>query len=304
MDTIAGNAINEAVNIYEPFISDIKDLVKASSDSNTAGVVLDSFISKTFLKRFSNHIQDSLESGDALGRSLIVEKNRLLSEKANIAPRNFFIGETNLTAAAIQWFALGNEVVKISFDLIPKEAIDYLRKKALTIAGVEHQQLIDFVKQKLAETLESGKSFNDFRVEIDQLFDSYGVTRLSQHHIETVFQANIFSSYTAGQLSQVQSMVDRFPLYNYSAIHDERSRHLALEGIYRVGNGPLPPVDFGCRCTIIFIHVSQITGQEKIRETWNRDLVKFEPSDTYEAWVAENQDKMSPAVKKWFENSD
>lgn len=302
MDTIAGNAITEAVDIYKPFISDIKGLVKASSDSNTVGFVLDSFISKTFLKRLSNHIQDSLESGDALGRSLIVEKNRLLSEKAKIAHGVFFVGE-KLTAAAIQWFALGNEVVKISFDLIPKEAIDYLRKKALTIAGIEHQQLIDFVKQKLAETLEAGKSFNYFKAEIDQLFDSYGVTKLSQHHIETVFQVNVFSSYTAGQLSQVQSMSDRFPLYNYSAIHDERSRHLALEGIYRVGNGPLPPVDFGCRCTIIFLHISQITGQEKIRETWNRDLVKFEPSDTYEVWVAENQDKMGPALKNWFEKS-
>jgi hypothetical protein len=157
--------------------------------------------------------------------------------------------------------------VQISFNVTSKEVLDYLREKSIKIAGVEQKELLESIKQELIKAVEDGKSFDELKSNIDALFDSAGVTKLSYSHIQLVFRMNTFSAYSVGQAQKVADMTDQFPLAYFSPIHDGRSRHLPLEGYYNTDSIPLPPVDYNCRCGVRYIHTSQITGNEVVYET-------------------------------------
>lgn len=160
--------------------------------------------------------------------------------------------------------------------------MDYLQKRALKISGIEQKELLDSIKQQLEDAIKSGKSFDELKSEIDALFDSAGVTRLSYSHIELVFRMNTFAAYSVGQAQKVADMVEQFPLAYFSPIHDGRSRHLPLEGYYKTDSIPLPPVDYNCRCGVRYIHISQITGNEVVYEVPPApELIVFDQRDGF-----------------------
>lgn len=267
-------------------------MLNASSDYKTARTTLDTFISQTFLKQLSKQLQEAIETGESLGRSVIVEKDRVLSKRE---PQALFF----VLAAA------DDRPIRIAFDLIPKEALDYIRYKALTIAGVEHEELRRAVKDAIDKAIREGKTFREFRAEIDQLFDSFGVTRLSNQHIATVYRTNVFTAYSVGAQAQVDTMRDRFPMWRYSAIKDSRTRpdHKELDGrIFRVGEGPVPPIDYNCRCTAIYLHISlvrkNITAEEWIGSP---GFVRFNSQHSFEEWKAKKP--VPPEIQNWVNNN-
>jgi uncharacterized protein with gpF-like domain len=199
---------------------------------------------------------ETLETSAALGASLIIQKDSTLSGEQQIVGKDI----------SDDWFVCDGNGIKVSFNVLLKEALEYLGQKALTISGVEQKELLDSIKQQLIQAMKDGKSFSDLKSEIDTLFDSAGVTKLSPNHIQLVFRMNTFAAYSIGQAQKVSDMIDRFPLAYFSAVHDSRSRHLRLEGYYRTENVPLPPVDYNCRCGVRYIHISQITGNEVVFE--------------------------------------
>jgi uncharacterized protein with gpF-like domain len=144
--------------------------------------------------------------------------------------------------------------------------LEYLDQKALKISGVEQKEMLESIKQQLIQAINDGKSFTDLKSEIDKLFDSAGVTKLSYKHIQLVFRMNTFAAYSIGQAQKVSDMIDRFPLAYFSSIHDNRSRHIRLEGYYKTDSVPLPPIDYNCRCGVRYIHVSQVSGKEIVFE--------------------------------------
>jgi SPP1 gp7 family putative phage head morphogenesis protein len=252
-----------------------------------------------FLKVLSGHIFESLQTSESIGRSLILQQDLSLSKKK-------IPTQTRVVASNAQWFLCDGGPIKVSFDLIPKEALDYLRQKSLMIAGVEQEQLLQEVKNKFVQAIKEGKTFDEFKAEIDRIFDAYGVTRLSYRHLETVFRTNLFSSYAIGQLKQVQSMQDRFPLWKYSAILDARTRpeHRALNGmIFRVGEGPIPPIDYNCRCTSIYLHISQVESQGLTPVEWksNPPFVRFDNAAGFDEWQNSKKEALTPAVNDWIQ---
>jgi SPP1 gp7 family putative phage head morphogenesis protein len=204
------------------------------------------------------------------------------------------------------WIACDDGPVTISFDIIPKEARDYIREKALTIAGVEQAEVIQAVKDKLEEAIKNGTSLDNFKSQINSIFDSFGITKLSSRHLDTIFRTNLYSAYAIGKLAQVDDMRDRFPLWQYSAIHDSRTRlsHLELDGrIFRVGEGPIPPIDYNCRCTAIYLHISQTTGLDA--EDWQggSTVMKFNTRQSFEDWRASKASVITGAVQQWINDS-
>jgi len=170
-----------------------------------------------------------------------------------------------------------DDTVQVSFDLIPVEAVKYLKEKSFEIAGIESDAIRQSINDALVKALEEGKPFDDFKRSVDSIFESFGVTGTSTRHLQTVFRTNIYAAYSIGSFEQVQSMQDRFPIAKYSAVHDARSRHIPLEGYYKIDKVPIPPIDYNCRCTVRYIHISQITGNEKVFEYVPRpDLVGFD----------------------------
>jgi hypothetical protein len=204
-----------------------------------------------------------LSTADALGRSIIVNKDSVFSA---IALKDY----------PGTWFAC-DDTVRLSFDLIPSEAVKYLKEKAFEIAGTESDAIKQSIKDALIKALEEGRTFDEFKRDVNSIFDSFGVTNASTRHLQTVFRTNIFAAYSIGSYEQVKSMEDRFPLAKYGAVHDSRSRHIPLEGYYKIDKVPIPPIDYNCRCVVRYIHISQITGNEKVFEYVPRpDLIRFD----------------------------
>jgi hypothetical protein len=101
-------------------------------------------------------------------------------------------------------------------------------------------------------------------------------------------------------------MRDRFPLWQYSAIHDSRTRlsHLELDGrIFRVGEGPIPPIDYNCRCTAIYLHISQTTGLDA--EDWQggSTVMRFDTHQSFEDWKSSKASVIAGAVQQWINDS-
>jgi uncharacterized protein with gpF-like domain len=83
---------------------------------------------------------------------------------------------------------------------------------------------------------------------------------------------------------------------------------LELDGkVFRVGEGPVPPIDFNCRCSAQYLHESQVDGLEP----WSVDQtekfmerVGLEPFDMeaeFRAWQEKQKRAMSPEVRKVVE---
>lgn len=234
----------------------------------------------------------AIETADAIGRSLIVQKDR------NHANRTLATEFSN-------WFVCEDNIVSISFDLIPKDVLEYIRYKSVTISGVEDAELLEAVKEKVRRAIEEGTDFKDFKREVNQIFDSYGVTRIAHNHLQTVFRTNVFSAYAIGQLEQVKLMRDRFPLWRFMAIKDNRTRplHRELDGkVFRVGEGPIPPIDFNCRCTAQYLHESEAAGLEPDAWTSNNKVVRFDVREAFEDWVKSKDDLLSPKIKGWIQS--
>lgn len=204
---------------------------------------------------------------------------------------------------SVEWFAADSGPVNISFNLIPQSALNYLREKSLTIAGVESQDLLDEVQQQLVNAVESGVRFDDWKAAINEIFDGYGITNLSNGHAQTVFRTNVFSSYATGLLDQVNDMSDRFPMWRYSAILDSRTRpeHAALNGtIYNVGEGPLPPIDYNCRCTAIYLHISQTDGLEPQEWDGSNQATRFNTRKSFNEW--KRSKSVSKDIQNWIDD--
>jgi hypothetical protein len=218
--------------------------------------VLNTFKDDDFLKSLSDYLLNTIETSAATGASLVIQKDASLSGAQQIIGKD--IGE--------DWFVCDGDGIKVSFNVLSKEVLDYLKNKALKISGVEQQEILDSIKQQLENAIKEGKSFGELKAGIDAMFDAAGITKLSPFHVQLVFRMNTFAAYSVGQAKQVSEMLDKFPLAYLSAIHDGRARpeHLANEGFYDSSTVPLPPYDYNCRCGVRYVHISQITGNEQV----------------------------------------
>ena len=267
LDVITDNAVQKALDEYASLTEQLRAIVSSANSEADVISELNKFGSKP-LQSLADQIFEALDVADSLGRSGVVRKDRELSAEASATGKD---DDGN-------WITADDPTVKISFDLIPKDALEVLRQKALKIAGDESGELAEAVKVALQKSLAEGKTFAEFKQDVDHVFAALGVTPLSPRHIETIFRTNIFAAYSIGESQQAASIADRFPLAYFLPIHDDRSRHRPLEGYYQAAAVPLPPVDYNCRCTVRYIHVSEVTGNETpLYDSPPRpDLIRFD----------------------------
>lgn len=245
-----------------------------------------------------------MSSANALGRSQVVEKDRHFSTSEKKLPAKFRYGKFMASAGSFGWIVAQGASVRVSFDLIPTDALDYLRRKAFWISGVENQELLNSIRSGLTAAIQEGKSLREFVLEIRSLFEGKEVP----FRADTVFRTNIFSAYSVGQLEQVSGMTDRFPMWRYSAVKDGRTRasHRALDGkVFRVGEGPMPPIDFNCRCTAIFLHQSEVArlGIEPDTVNLPPEIKQFDVRAEFERWLRQRVEQMDPRLREAVEEA-
>jgi SPP1 gp7 family putative phage head morphogenesis protein len=283
------------------------------SFSTAKHAITQGLVSAPFIDGLAAEVQNALHIADATGRSFIVEKDRHFSHSGRVAAGRYRFRGFRVSAMGMNWFVGADDSVRISFDLTPEDALRYLKEKAFWIAGVEDQEVLDAIRKALERALEEGQTYEEFKKTIDGTLQALGVSGDSPYRLQTVFRTNMFSAYTAAQLAQVSEVSDRFPLWRYVAILDARTRplHRDLNGlIFPQGEGPIPPIDYNCRCSMQMLHQLEIaregitqTPADKVNSVLGGETVlRLDQKRDFNRWLSEKKGSMEGSIKSIVES--
>ena len=133
------------------------------------------------------------------------------------------------------------------YNEVPQE----IRSLAFSVASIEKLSIINEIKSSLVRALEQGKTFSEWKKEIDY-------ASLSRARLETIYRTNIQSAFGAANWDKMNADKELLPYAMYVALGDDRTRetHARLSGTIRkiddpFWNGRRPPIDYNCRCTMV-----------------------------------------------------
>jgi SPP1 gp7 family putative phage head morphogenesis protein len=166
--------------------------------------------------------------------------------------------------------------IDIRFDVPPREAIDYFKRKkilpadefyrlevearsgAFAIGRVYRTDVTAALQKELVDALERGRTQRDVINRLKAILQGAGHAMLGDAHLETVFRTATQMAYGVGRRIAQEEAAEYLPVWEYSAVGDDRTRptHMALDGLQFPTNHPFwnryyPPWDFRCRCTVI-----------------------------------------------------
>lgn len=133
-------------------------------------------------------------------------------------------------------------------------------------------QLEDYLKSYLKD----GKTYNDFRNDIDILLDNAGITKLKPYHVETIFRTEGQTALNYGRWNSMQNAIDVAPYWQYVFVDDGNHVEgtvcydIALKGGYTAkANDPIwksiyPPNHYNCRSGVVAI-TQAVKDRDKIR---------------------------------------
>jgi SPP1 gp7 family putative phage head morphogenesis protein len=155
-----------------------------------------------------------------------------------------------------------------------------LRARAFTISGVENMNVLQRVRDKIAE-LPAGGDWNTIKQDIVKDLGPWFVdpnedaeTRDAQlaaanRRAEILLRTHGFESYQAAQHAVMKRTSEVFEYWMYQTVGDEavREEHAALDGLILPADSPFwadhfPPWDFGCRCQVVPIMKDDIPELE------------------------------------------
>ena len=158
-----------------------------------------------------------------------------------------------------------SELKQYKFVGLPAEkAMEYLRNKAFSIAGVERDDILKKAKTLLYSGMKNGSSADEIMFELDNMFKEYigkpGIeTRegklLTPNHLENIVRTNFSDAYNQGRLDMAEDKDFKGFVTGmmFSAIMDERTTEVceALDGqIFEIGDPDLarvtPPLHYMC----------------------------------------------------------
>lgn len=199
--------------------------------------------------------------GYLAGRDQMLEK--FLPKKAKDTPLTVW---DEPFEQAVRFFEQKGTMLKQDFE----DLLDEIKAKWFTVARLENEHLIARVQGKVKLALEKGITVDEFRDEMETMFDRLGVGLLETWHTELVYHQNLQNSFHAGFFEAINDpdVATEFPYLRYVTMDDSRVRptHAAMHGIIftRDGIGSwYPPNGFRCRCTVIPITAEQ-AGREGI----------------------------------------
>jgi SPP1 gp7 family putative phage head morphogenesis protein len=263
------------------------------------------------MQALSSLLFDTMRVAESIGRSFVVEKDRFFSVQQRRSSARFYVGKHLVSASGLQWFMGADDAFRISFNLLPEEVIRALRKKAKWLAAVENQEAVNVLRREfeaLERVLKEGKSYREF---VQMLRESLG-ERLPRR-LDVVFRTNLFASYSEAQLDQVAGMEDRFPYWRYVAILDSKTRpsHRELNGkVFNQGEGPIPPIDYNCRCSMQFIHRYEAEREnpdvvkdpgvllERMSSRHPGFKVREFDSESFGEWLEEQLRQVDPSIRR------
>jgi SPP1 gp7 family putative phage head morphogenesis protein len=184
--------------------------------------------------------------------------------------------ETDLHIDFDEYLAADAGLLKLRFDVPPKEAIEYFKAKkilsskdfqaleaearsaAFTVGSIYKDDILQAFKDEIENALTNGASQQTVIKRFKSILSGAGHRELGDFHLETVFRTNMQMAYGVGRRRQMEEVSDLLPFWEYSAVADDRTRptHRSLDGVVLPVDNPFwnehfPPWGFNCRCTVI-----------------------------------------------------
>lgn len=161
-------------------------------------------------------------------------------------------------------------VTKYYYDKLPQD----LRRLSFYAAGLEKLREIELVKRSLANAIDSGNSFKQWR---DSL-DTEAVRNLSKARLETVYRNNVNTVYNQSMRYNAGTS-EVTPYLEYTSVGDSDTRptHLALDGVIKKADSDFwnkytPPIGHNCRCGVINLTLEEAKAKGISR---GRSLANF-----------------------------
>ena len=241
IDNMADKATAKAGTIFDNYIKQIKTLVGKSGTLKTA----------------ANQIIDLYDDLDATPMVEVLAEAIMAADKigtASVSNRDF----------AETFWGPGQPF---------EEAIDYFKAKAFFISGIAKADLLSDIKAELIDAMETGITADEFRKQIDTIFEKHGWSKLQPYRIDTIFRTNMQIAYQSGRYRQMttDTVLVMRPYWRYIAVLDGSTRpeHAAMHGkIFKNDHSFwdtwYPPNGYNCRCM-----VQTVSEREMKREGWD-----------------------------------
>ncbi|MFV2030358.1 phage minor head protein [Neisseria sp. S1] len=196
------------------------------------------------------------------------------------------------------------EDIKAIFGLEPEAAVEYLKKKGVTVSW-DWQDMLDdahataFTVAKTAgmdvandiyhavvNAAETGQTLDQFQKTLTPVLQSKGwwgrtqttnpdtgeaqtVQLGSPHRLKTIYLTNMQSAYMAGRYAEMMDSVDTHPYWQYVAINDSRTRasHRLLHGKVYAADDPVWDSLYpplDFRCRCRVRPLSKASGEDKV----------------------------------------
>lgn len=137
-----------------------------------------------------------------------------------------------------------------------KEASAQIKAIAFSVQRIETQNALLATKIHLKDTIDQGLSLADFKKSMGEVFTNYGITPLSDRHIETVFRTNIQSTYNQAHWDTAQRS-KYVVMLEFLGIEDDRQSDICapFNGFIALKTDPIwntirPPNHYQCRTGI------------------------------------------------------
>lgn len=162
-------------------------------------------------------------------------------------------------AEAIQAFAGRGEIVRKDEFLALEER---MRARAFTVARTGDADVIADIYDALTQRIGTGGSWRDFVGDLDGVWERRG-WGTEPWHARIIFETNVAVANTAGRFEQARRSGGNHWRFLPSDAESPREDHQQYYGrIYPMGDGPMPPLDFGCQCGWEPVFDEELEGEQ------------------------------------------
>lgn len=304
---LENQSIREAVDVYDELLDALRvEFSSLASLPQLRGHLEKRALDTGWIRKAAPQFEKAISAADGIGRDQV-------REELNRALDKYGVSMSDRNVCRIE-YRLADVPVGVDWALTPEEASQWFRLQSFTIAHVQNQELLDFVGTKVQAAIDEGMTYAQWLDSIDEMFDACGVTRRSNHHLQTTFQTNIQSAYNSGRWAEYHDpdVAGFFPYFQYHAVDDDRTRyeHLAMNNAVYHRDDPIwatwwPPNGFNCRCTVTAI--SRYEAEEygiQPGQYWgvdeNGDMIRRGGAPTGKEYLPDEGFNSNPADGEYF----
>ena len=129
---------------------------------------------------------------------------------------------------------------------------------AFTVSGMESTELLDLVKDSIAQSMLEGDTERDWEKQVAPKLEAKGFLPENPYHLRTTFYQNMYNSYSAGKYEMAMKpfVREQFPWFRYSKVLEVACEICEpLEDFEADKDDPIwdsiyPPNHFLCACEI------------------------------------------------------